>query len=600
MARLWSSGAELNSTTINMEFGSGSNSIVVTPVRSGSYSIQAKRTTSGNCYIPYYFANPNATASFFFRAYVNIITLPNVACRLISVQNVTPQSKVSIRLNTNGTLQAYNEEDSANIGSASSALSTNTWYRIELNVNCTTIASTSVDARIDGVSFATGTVNLLSGIGGFILGSDISLTTVEMYFDDLAINDSTGSFQNSWPGAGSIVHLRPNAAGDTAAWGASTNVDEVTPDDNTTKDSSNTLNQESLYNIDTASLLGTNDTVNLVQVGVRFNGAGASSNASFKLEIEASSGGTIEQGSAITPSNTTWVTNANSVPRNYNLTLYDLPGASTTAWTKADLDTAQIGYILTATSTNAAQISTVWLLVDFTPFGSGVIFYDTFTEGASDTLLQSHTPDVGTSWTRLYSDTADLDLYAKASTDTLVSEADTSDHGVIYTADAAYPSANYYIETVFTDDDNQTYLKWYWLLRVQDKDNLYAFVIFQGASASKFYKKVAGSWTAIGSGLTMNTDFVNGDRLRIQVDGSTLTFFVNGVEKISTTDSAITAAGKAGVATGGGSALIDSTDDAGTFWQWDNFTVYDLGAVAAGGGSPLIYIPQRMRMGMGI
>jgi len=48
------------------------------------------------------------------------------------------------------------------------------------------------------------------------------------------------------------------------------------------------------------------------------------------------------------------------------LTLYDLPGSSTTAWSDGTLDTAQIGYDLTSASTSAAQISTVWMLVDYT------------------------------------------------------------------------------------------------------------------------------------------------------------------------------------------------------------------------------------------
>jgi hypothetical protein len=59
------------------------------------------------------------------------------------------------------------------------------------------------------------------------------------------------------------------------------------------------------------------------------------------------------------------MTNANANPRNYALTLYDLPGASTDSWTKATLDTAQIGVRHTVDNgTNAVNVSTLWLLVD--------------------------------------------------------------------------------------------------------------------------------------------------------------------------------------------------------------------------------------------
>ena len=89
-------------------------------------------------------------------------------------------------------------------------------------------------------------------------------------------------------------------------------------------------------------------------------------------EIESTSGGTIEQSASITPAGTTWRTNTISGnPLTYPLTLYDLPGASTTPWTKADLDTTQIGYKLTTDATNLDQISTIWLSIDSTPSAGG-------------------------------------------------------------------------------------------------------------------------------------------------------------------------------------------------------------------------------------
>ena len=73
----------------------------------------------------------------------------------------------------------------------------------------------------------------------------------ELYFDDLAINTNSGAYQNSWPGDGKIVHIRPNEAGDNAQWnrggtdsGANwSQVSEVTPDDINSFVTSNSSNQ---------------------------------------------------------------------------------------------------------------------------------------------------------------------------------------------------------------------------------------------------------------------------------------------------------------------------------------------------------------------
>lgn len=369
MARLWSSGLELNTTTSNVEglFVSGTNSIVTSVVRSGSYGFRTNPTTSsglGN----YVFQSSDASGVFFGRVYLRIASLPTSdteVCTFFSAGALG--HKVGIRVTTTGVAQLRNIEDSAQVGSDGPTLSTNTWYLVELKIDTSTLSSTVVEGKIDGTSFASGTINLANHVNRFTWGVQTS-ATADFYFDDIAVNDSSGSFQNSYPGAGKIIHLKPNAAGDNTDWtNTYASTDEVTPDDATTLISSNTLDQISDFNIESSTMfMRSNATVNVVQVGVRFNGVGASANASFVLRVKASASGTVEESSAITPSNTTWVTNAAAAPRNYSLTLYDLPGASTTAWTRADLESAQIGVRLSATSTNAAQVSTLWMLVDYT------------------------------------------------------------------------------------------------------------------------------------------------------------------------------------------------------------------------------------------
>lgn len=378
MARLWSSGFELNSTTTNMEFTALSASIVSTGQRSGTYAFSKDAT--GNRYVTYDFSATDSQGNYYSRMYVYLTAYPAANNKdLMGFTRISSSGKVMIRMLTTGALQLYNIEDAAQVGSDSAALSLNTWYRIELRVDTTTLASTVVDARIDGVSFASSTINLTAGIGKATFGlfSTTGDTTQRFIADDIAINDNSGSFQNSWPGAGSIVHLTPNAEGDSVMWnnGVSAtnweNVDEITPDDSSTVNTTTTLNDIDEYNLTAApAAIGSTDTINCVQVGLRI-GNSATATHGYTPRIKAAASGTVEEGSAITITNSTFVTNASAAPRNYNLTLYDLPGASTTAWTKADLDTTQIGVKHTADASFNAQVSTMWLLVDYAPAASG-------------------------------------------------------------------------------------------------------------------------------------------------------------------------------------------------------------------------------------
>ena len=370
MARLWSSGAELNSATNQVEYTTVSLMAPETGVvRSGTYALRSNPTGGSTEYLIYtHAATPQADARY-YRFYLYIATSLGATETIFS-----ENGNVKILLNADNTLELWNDEDEVQVGLDSPALNTGTWYRIELKIDATTLSSTSIECRIDGTSFASGTINLLDGQNSSIFGIQTPSSSGDLYFDDIAINDSTGSFQNSWPGEGEIIHLRPDSAGDNEAWNDGTGttfaeVDEITPDDVTTHIEENTANAITDFNLDaTPAALASDDTINVVQVGVRFaSEGGSSSNSTFALRIKASAGGTVEEGSTITPASTTYSTNAPAAPSNYNLTLYDLPGASTTAWTKADLDTAQIGVKLVANDFWEARVSTLWLLVDHKP-----------------------------------------------------------------------------------------------------------------------------------------------------------------------------------------------------------------------------------------
>lgn len=209
------------------------------------------------------------------------------------------------------------------------------------------------------------------------------------------------------------------------------------------------------------------------------------------------------------------------------------------------------------------------------------VFNDTFTEATATTPLQSHTPDTGTSWTQVWQSAAGLDINANYTSDTAIPES-SLDNGVVYSADATYPSANYEVQFTLTTLGTTAGTPVYIFIRLQDIDNLYAVRLDDqgGTNTCQLYKKVTGTWTALGSAFNPPAD---GSVCVLGINGTSLYFKDDGVQVASATDSDISATGKAGLGAGGGAELVTSTDNSSTSHDVDNFTVTDLGA---GGTNP--------------
>lgn len=203
------------------------------------------------------------------------------------------------------------------------------------------------------------------------------------------------------------------------------------------------------------------------------------------------------------------------------------------------------------------------------------IFNDTFTESAN-TNLQSHTPNTGTSWTRLWgTDASTRNLQVENLADQIRCSGNSGDYGLIYTADVTYPTANYEVQATFITTFS-TITPLYLLARVQDQENMYAvrLVLSSGGSNAQLYKKVSGTWSTLGSAVTI----ADGSVVKLSVNGTAIKVYDDGAEVISVTDSAISSAGKAGIGHGGGAELVASTDDTRATNMLDLFSVNDLGA----------------------
>jgi hypothetical protein len=381
VGRLTSIGWELGTVTADVETtanATGAPTVPTTFQRSGASSLRISSLTSAQQKgSRYTFKSASNNGPFYGRVYLTISTLPSAENRIIALVSdasfTAANNRLYLTLDNTGALALFDED--GQIGSDSSPISRNTRYRIEFEIDTSAAAGSHiVKARIDGVEFASATNrSISSGVMSAALGGNLNSeaqTAGDWYFDDFAINDNSGSFQNTYPGSAREIHLKPNADGDNSGWDATSGyleIDETTPDDASTIISTGTLDSIQDVNIEPPAYLGTSDPVNLVAVGVRFRMESGLDGADFCLRIKASASGTVEESSSVSYNSLTAVTNAIAAPRNYALTLYDLPGASTTAWTKTDLTTTQIGVRCTTASGTSVQISTLWLLVDFTP-----------------------------------------------------------------------------------------------------------------------------------------------------------------------------------------------------------------------------------------
>ena len=371
-ARLWQTGVELQSTTSGVDWDStlGSPTINTTTKRSGAASLRCNPTAAA-WYIRHRYAGTGAT-TIYARFYIYISTATDGTETIVRLgdSGFATEPDVYLQITTGNILQ-LRDSAGTQIGSNSSALNTGQWYRVELESPFSPgDTGNTYKARLDGTEFASGTgAGFLGDAVNFLQVGIITASTADIYFDDIAVNDNQGSAQTSYPGAGSIVHMHPTAAGDAAATtGLFSAVDEVTPNDATDYIEQDTI-AEVDYNFETSATagIGASDTITLVQVGTRQHPETAAA-AGWRALVMTQTGGTTAYGNAKTHNDTTWKTNGDALPKIYSLTSYVDPQAGG-AWTPALLDTMQAGVDVTDATPNMF-FSTIWALVEYVPSGA--------------------------------------------------------------------------------------------------------------------------------------------------------------------------------------------------------------------------------------
>lgn len=392
MTRLWTCGFELQSATT--EFGVNSGNIVTGTTPTMSTSVKRRGTCSARF-------NPTAAESYiehqltagtvvrtFHRLYIRIATLPAADTNIYAIGQAG-FFPCSLRLKTTGALGIRD----SNLGTdltGTTTLSLNRWYRVELDFADAASGTGTFKLYVDGTLIASQACSVINGFSRVRMGVNGVATSMDMYMDDVAINDTTGSVQNSLPGPGAVVHMKPNAAGDnnlfaTAVGGTAgatnnfTRVNEVPPNDSTSYNSTVATGTTTIddFNVENSTTVGIGaaDVITCVQVGARIS-SDVITAANLVYRLKGQAAGTVTESADVPVNNTSsagaWGVHRGQSPRPYQITSYTSPQDSA-AWTAAKLDNMQIGYRSNVSQTTARRVSTLWALVDFIPqFALGV------------------------------------------------------------------------------------------------------------------------------------------------------------------------------------------------------------------------------------
>lgn len=212
--RLFTSGFETNDFT-NTEWNAASASapsIQGTTVHSGTYAMEV--STSANQKWSRWITTSTVTSgTYFVRFYFRVASGTG---RVAAVASNADSLSFDIALNGSNQLVLTNTADSSTI--TSSALTANTWYRVEYRLVISDTVG-ELELYLDGTSQGslTSKDTLPTNVQRFYFGNVSSSATFDYFYDDVAINDTGGTFQTTLAGAGKIGLMKPGGD-NTVTW----------------------------------------------------------------------------------------------------------------------------------------------------------------------------------------------------------------------------------------------------------------------------------------------------------------------------------------------------------------------------------------------
>jgi hypothetical protein len=380
--RVFSSGFEIGSVINGVEWNTGYLLPGTTQVgvRTGVYAGHLPPYTSGLVFHTsrFYVQVPPAL-DYYARCYIRFDAFPQSELTFFQLN----LARVSV--DNGGVLRV---RDVNGLVVSGSTLSLGVYYQLELRVfSGGTPGFDESRLRIDGVDDATlvgadyGSAPITLWEIGRVQGAPLEFLG-EFRLDDCAINDTLGAAnngENTWPGPGSIVHLRPNDEGDPDSGGQTISQQGCTE---TTRHlclrTNDTLNSRVELNRATSFVdvgmedfsVPVGDQIQLVSVGIIFTCAQAKDVVcNHVLGVKSQSAGTVATATTpITlPTGYIYYTHAYAISeRRYRLTQYLDPQNSGLRWVQATINSMQVR-VATSDGNPDTHVSTVWALIEYEP-----------------------------------------------------------------------------------------------------------------------------------------------------------------------------------------------------------------------------------------
>lgn len=249
MARIFMTGFEAGSVQILDT--PGSLSVSTAQARTGSYSLRVSAySTPGSALLP---GNPSEIYGRIGVYHESAGTGTDQNLAFVQFRDSAGSQQISVcRHHVTGFMQIYRGNTLIATGTIFCPLST--WHCFEIHLKIDNVSG-EITTKIDGVediTFSGDTQATANANVGQLLFDGNYRQSPTLYLDDIAINDTTGTVNNSWIGRGGIYGLVPSGAGThtdfTPSAGANyAAVDEVPPDDDTTYVESDTVGHKDTY-----------------------------------------------------------------------------------------------------------------------------------------------------------------------------------------------------------------------------------------------------------------------------------------------------------------------------------------------------------------
>jgi len=352
--------------TLELNLSAGTMSIQSTTKRTGGYALQTNPTTTNTGSVTLN-AQDNGTNTtygagvMYYRFYFRYGTKPSAGMEpIFRVDAAGSALKAQLNINSGGFIVVVDSASVA-ISTGTTALSANTWYRLEFTCGAGATPQ-AYELKIDGTSELSGTAFMGSGNHSASLfgkTTNFNGNTVDFYYDDFLADTA------SFPGAGQIETMIADSTGTYTTWsiGAGSGaqweqVDEVPTDSNTTyllsTNTDGNIVSFGLESTTSAGISGTIKAVKVVNIVARNTTNGS-------LESHLRSGGTDS------------ASGAGSTIAGYQVRtglVLETDPSDSSAWTTADLDAVEIGAVENS-GTVKSRLSTSFLSVDFAPSVGG-------------------------------------------------------------------------------------------------------------------------------------------------------------------------------------------------------------------------------------